>query len=922
MALHSKQKVFLENVGGDFSSFQLSRLEEGAANILRQTKMAENIPQKHSQITQAIGEWFESWQNWQKRVVLSGIIHRFGKPQLKSLNMAVESVFHRDFLNNEADKYPMKKVRSSIKTTEGVQWKDTETNNLEITKHTPVNQTGSTADDMPSKSPNYAVFSTRSPVSSPITNSSNSSAKYRRSLKPSNNSSRQKNRTKSVGEESDLVARPDSKASIWMMGPPETNYDDASSEFQSRISAINVITDDFFSESTNNDILGKFVTTQSKAGSQFISRLDKKRNHLPVPTSQQLYKNEKLWSNQHITLHPKLQRLKELFQNQMNQIWEWINPWEGYQRVRLLLFLISQSESAIVKFVADCVKQKLAEVTLAESGAPSLPDVYWIKVFNYLGAKELVTAGEVCKRWHNLTQNDKIWKTKCAQIGKEFGIPNLVNLMEENAEENETLDWIQAYIELVQRTRENADKLTALIKTKPDDISEAESESESDDDDEVQEKYKDYVPFWKIELNQPPKKNKFPRQQKARLLTPKRKKAKPPPDLTSTPGPKGPVESTEEAWASTYARSEVQSDSLKEPQAQATGGFLQMWKNITEELKDTDAESDAQRSDKYYEVEMLDDLLADEEVDAVNEEGELFAVDHRPKAPKTATGKFWLVDSHVVPVTKVICLEGHKGPVNCIVCQGKRIFSGGLDRIIRIWTSSGESFAKLGGSLKGSVVGMAIGADEKCQKLYAASWDESVSVFDCLTRKSEKQLTGHKDTVSDLSVDAKYIVTCSHDGTIRVWNIITHHCERVLKCHKGAVHCLTYANKLIITGGADKLIHISCADTGDLLKTLRGHKSPVNAVERQHSLVVSGDLEGMVKFWSLDGDGSPMESVKAHPKQINAIAFRGGRFFTASKSRPVDKRMGTDDDDMRSYTTRSYAGGYRSSVHEQVPGYK
>ena len=55
-------------------------------------------------------------------------------------------------------------------------------------------------------------------------------------------------------------------------------------------------------------------------------------------------------------------------------------------------------------------------------------------------------------------------------------------------------------------------------------------------------------------------------------------------DLTSTPGPKGPVESTEETWASTYARSEVQSESLKEPQAQATGGFLQMWKNITEGL--------------------------------------------------------------------------------------------------------------------------------------------------------------------------------------------------------------------------------------------------------------------------------------------------------------------------------------------------
>jgi len=49
-------------------------------------------------------------------------------------------------------------------------------------------------------------------------------------------------------------------------------------------------------------------------------------------------------------------------------------------------------------------------------------------------------------------------------------------------------------------------------------------------------------------------------------------------------------------------------------------------------------------------------------------------------------------------------MQGHNGPVNSLLLQGKRIFSGSADRRIRLWAETGETFAKMEDVLKGFVV--------------------------------------------------------------------------------------------------------------------------------------------------------------------------------------------------------------------------
>ena len=47
------------------------------------------------------------------------------------------------------------------------------------------------------------------------------------------------------------------------------------------------------------------------------------------------------------------------------------------------------------------------------------------------------------------------------------------------------------------------------------------------------------------------------------------------------------------------------------------------------------------------------------------------------------------------------------------------------------------------------------------------------------------------------------------------------------------------------------------------------------------SLILSGDMNGRVYFWNkLSGDCEA--AIQAHPESVNRIAYREGRFYTAS----------------------------------------
>lgn len=58
-------------------------------------------------IIQAIMEWYDSWQPWQQKILITGIVNRYDKTQLHNLLSSVESVFHKDFVTSVKKIYPV-----------------------------------------------------------------------------------------------------------------------------------------------------------------------------------------------------------------------------------------------------------------------------------------------------------------------------------------------------------------------------------------------------------------------------------------------------------------------------------------------------------------------------------------------------------------------------------------------------------------------------------------------------------------------------------------------------------------------------------------------------------------------------------------------------------------------------------------------
>ena len=228
-------------------------------------------------IIQSITILFESWQTWQRHILFSGVIHRFGKTQLKNLKTAIESLCHRDFITNCRNVYPMHKV----KERQYVRYRD-------LPKHEKFD----------------AAFSTSSLFAESavdIKRADNASKCERKRKKHFSKKGKQTVRQKQGSDEGTFRKEvqiypaisqgiplqnqskkiPDSKAivsgkkvskkssmvslpSVWEMGEDFEEVEEGESDFQSRISQINKPPTEYFPHITSHRENEKFVTTSSK----------------------------------------------------------------------------------------------------------------------------------------------------------------------------------------------------------------------------------------------------------------------------------------------------------------------------------------------------------------------------------------------------------------------------------------------------------------------------------------------------------------------------------------------------------------------------------------------------------------------------------------------------------------------------------
>jgi WD40 repeat protein len=213
--------------------------------------------------------------------------------------------------------------------------------------------------------------------------------------------------------------------------------------------------------------------------------------------------------------------------------------------------------------------------------------------------------------------------------------------------------------------------------------------------------------------------------------------------------------------------------------------------------------------------------------------------------------------------------------INCLAAtpDGKKLASGGCDRIVNIWDlSEGYAKPKLEQSFENHadwVFGVAFSPDGKY--LLTGSRDKTAKVWDVAAKESVLTFSDHQATVFGVAVspDGKVGISAGDDKQLRVWNTTgdPKQIAAVGGHGDGIFRLLRHPSQpLLVTCSGDKSVRIWNADSRAAIKTLNGHTDQVYAIaiSPDGNLIASGSYNGEVKVWKI-ADGSVVKDFNGSP---------------------------------------------------------
>lgn len=150
-----------------------------------------------------------------------------------------------------------------------------------------------------------------------------------------------------------------------------------------------------------------------------------------------------------------------------------------------------------------------------------------------------------------------------------------------------------------------------------------------------------------------------------------------------------------------------------------------------------------------------------------------------------------------------------------------------------------------------------------------------------------QKFVGHKDGITCLQFNRKYLMSGSYDATVKIWNVETGECVRTLTGHLKGVRALTFDSQKLITGGLDSTIKVWNYHTGQCISTYRGHDDVVSSVDFSNKTIVSGSADCTVKVWHVDS--RTCYTLRGHSDSINCVKIHqpSNTVFSASDDTTV-----------------------------------
>jgi WD40 repeat protein len=220
--------------------------------------------------------------------------------------------------------------------------------------------------------------------------------------------------------------------------------------------------------------------------------------------------------------------------------------------------------------------------------------------------------------------------------------------------------------------------------------------------------------------------------------------------------------------------------------------------------------------------------------------------------------------------------------------DGKRLFTGGGDKIVRMWDMSKSAVERQYAGHAGAVT--TIASDGPTGSPVSGSADGTIRIWDPKTSKETAILGASESALTALAVfpGAKQILSADAAGRLTFWQPVVHETKPLV--HVEQVTCLAASSDgtKLLTGCADKVVRLWDLPTGAKLRELTGANLPIQAVafSPDAAWIAAISADKTLALWKA-GDG---QLVHRLPLSANPTALA---FSTSGATAAVGLADGT-----------------------------
>ena len=244
----------------------------------------------------------------------------------------------------------------------------------------------------------------------------------------------------------------------------------------------------------------------------------------------------------------------------------------------------------------------------------------------------------------------------------------------------------------------------------------------------------------------------------------------------------------------------------------------------------------------------------------------------------------WVITSHpngfinvwqisTADLYRTLKTNGHTARVQTFFYDGRTLISGGFDSSIRKWSlAEGLCTQFVHHAHEGPVTCLQFDP----QRCVSSGGDSKIIVWDTVTLKKKRTLTGHRSAVVCFKFEGNTLASADW-GWVFVWDLDRGIVLKTLRDDNGGIMSLDLSGVTLLTGGTGGVLTVWNINTTES-DQLDGHTDDIHCVQLQGNFAVSSASDGKILMWQVKELISLGVFHECAPRECKRFHFKANRF--------------------------------------------